>query len=494
MSLIVNARPAGGAPGKAIESDAIDHDDLAAHPHKLIALPMNAKFGFDRQELEAIQLTGLQARFAALVDRIPVLRKFAEDQKLTEIRTLEDGALLLFPHSLYKSYPLSAVEKQRFEQLTRWTQALTAIDLSAVDCSGCETIDDWIERLDAQTDLRMRHSSGTTGKLSFIPMSREENLWSVLGIDATFSRFGDEPGSEGVRYGEAPLIAFGYRHGSQSFPRTIEALVEHFYGGDESRVLCMNPGRISADMASLAGRLEGAQARGALGRVQLSPGLMARREQFLEEQAQAPRHLDAFFERLSDEFRGQRVILQGVLPPTVDAAMQGLERGLHHLFAPDSAFFLAGGAKGRALPDNYRELVEKFTGVAFPPSGYGMSEATSALTRMCPQGHFHIVPNLIPYLLDPDSGAPRPRTGTQTGRLGIIDLGCQTRWGGFLTGDEVTLNHGDLTPCGCGRKGSYIEGEIRRYSEIRGGDDKITCAGAPGIHDKALDFIAGASA
>lgn len=31
--------------------------------------------------------------------------------------------------------------------------------------------------------------------------------------------------------------------------------------------------------------------------------------------------------------------------------------------------------------------------------------------------------------------------------------------------------------------------DIRRYSEIEGGDDKITRAGAPEAHDKALDFI-----
>jgi hypothetical protein len=171
-------------------------------------------------------------------------------------------------------------------------------------------------------------------------------------------------------------------------------------------------------------------------------------------------------------------------------AVEGLKRGLENLFAPDSPFSIAGGAKGHSLPEDYKEQVERFTGVKFPQPGYGMSEAASAITRMCPRGHYHIVPNLIPYLLDPDTGAVLPRVGVQTGRFGIIDIGCQTRWGGFLTGDEVTLNYGDFEPCGCGRKGTYIQGEIQRYSELRGGDDKITCAGAPGIHDKAMDFIA----
>ncbi|WP_068072350.1 hypothetical protein [Novosphingobium lentum] len=463
---------------------------MSDDPATLVDLPLTAKFSIPQADLDVIQLRGLQQRFDDLVHRIPVLARFAEEQNLSRIERIEDGALLLFPHTIYKSYPLSGIEKGRYDQMSRWLGSLTAIDTAAVDCDGCDSIDDWIERFDTQTDLRVRHSSGTTGKLSFIPQSRAEAITSVRGIARALEPFGNEPGArDGATFGDLPLIAFGYRHGSQSFPRSVAAIIEHFYGGGENRVLCLDPGRISADMASLAGRLEGAQARGAVGRVALSPGLMARREAFLREQEEAPRHREAFFDALNDTYRGQRVILKGVLPPTVGVAVEGLARGLEGLFARDSIFFVAGGAKGQNLPDDYREQVERFTGLPFPAQGYGMSEAASAITLMCPHGHYHIVPNLIPYLVDPDSGVPLPRKGRQTGRLGILDIACETRWGGFLTGDEVTLDFGDATPCGCGRRGAYIAGEIRRYSEIRGGDDKITCAGAPGLNDRALDFM-----
>jgi hypothetical protein len=478
---------------KPTGTETVDALALKQAPQLLIELPLTAKFSFGRDQLEDIQLAALKMRFSDLVAKVPVLTRFAEEQQLGEIRTIEDGALLLFPHTFYKSYPLAAVESGRFEALTRWIGTLTSIDVSHVNTGGCESIDDWIERLDTQTDLRLRHSSGTTGKLSFIPLSTVETRSVVMGIQRCLEGFGDEPGAHAADFGALPMVAFGYRHGSQSFPRTMDAIVEQCYGGDESQLVCINPGRVSADMASLAGRLEGAQARGARGRVQLSPGLLKRREQFLREQTEAPQHLQNFFDTIATRFRGQKVILNGVLPPVVHAAVAGLKRGLQGLFAPNSPFFVAGGAKGQALPGDYREQVEHFTGVPFPPTGYGMSEAASAITRLCPRGHYHMVPNLIPYLLDPDSGSLLPRRGTQTGRLGIIDVGTQTRWGGFLTGDEVTLNWGDVQPCGCGRKGTFIQGEIRRYSELRGGDDKITCAGAPGIQDKALEFIAGAS-
>jgi hypothetical protein len=151
--------------------------------------------------------------------------------------------------------------------------------------------------------------------------------------------------------------------------------------------------------------------------------------------------------------------------------------------------FLAGGAKGRKLPEDYPAIVERFTGVRYPRTGFGMSEAASGITRMCPAGRFHILPNIIPYVIHPQTGAVLPRTGVQTGRFGFIDIAAELRWGGFLSGDEITLNQSEASACGCGRRGAYIEGEIRRYSETEGGDDKITCAGAPAVHDSALQFL-----
>ena len=69
----------------------------------------------------------------------------------------------------------------------------------------------------------------------------------------------------------------------------------------------------------------------------------------------------------------------------------------------------------------------------------------------------------------------------------MIDLAYQQRWGGVLSGDEVTMT---FDRCACGRDGPFIDDDVRRYSEKEGGDDKITCAGAPEAHDNALAFLA----
>jgi hypothetical protein len=477
------------------DSPPLNTAALRAKPERVVELSTTQKFSFTRAELEELQLHALRMRFADLVNRVPLLSRFAEEQGIKEVNRIEDGALLLLPHTMYKSYPLSAIELNQFNRLTKWVSTLTALDVSKVDATDCSSIDDWIDRMDAQSEVRLRHSSGTTGKLSFIPGSEAESYTSVMGVNRYFQGFGDEPDAncQGFIGGDKPVIGFGYRQGAMAFSRTLDAIQKFFYRNEPQWIITTNPGRFSADMLSLGGRLEAAQARGAAGRASLSPGLLARREIFLREQAAAPQRLEQFFDLIATQYRGRQVILQGVTPPVVDAAVAGLARGLEKLFAADSLMFLAGGAKGRNLPDDYPAIVERFTGVKFPRTGYGMSEAASGITRMCPAGRYHIIPNLIPYLIHPQTGDVLPRVGKVKGRFGFFDIAAQTRWGGFLTGDEITLDFGDRQSCTCGRQGAFIDGDIRRYTEAEGGDDKITCAGAANVHDAALDFVRGAA-
>lgn len=469
----------------------LDTAALLEHPERLVELTTTQKYSFSRPALEELQLAALRKRFADLADRVPLLGRFAEEQSIREIQRIEDGALLLLPHTMYKSYPLSAIENSQFNRLTKWVGTLTALDVSKVDATDCVSIDDWIDRMDTSSEVRLRHSSGTTGKLSFVPGSDAEAYTSVMGVNRYFQGFGDEPDAlcQGFAGGDKPVIGFGYRHGAMAFSRMLDAIQKVFYRNEPQWIVTTNPGRFSADMLSLGGRLEAAQSRGAAGRAALSTTLLARSEVFLREQAEAPRRLDQFFEMIATRYRGKRVILNGVTPAVVDVAVAGIARGLEKLFAPDSLMFLAGGTKGRNLPADYPAIVERFTGVEFPRTGFGMSEAASGITRQCPSGRYHIIPNLIPYLIHPQTGAVLPRWGKVQGRFGFFDIAAQTRWGGFLTGDEVAIDFGDQQGCDCGRKGAFIDGAIRRYTEAEGGDDKITCAGAANVHDAALDFV-----
>jgi hypothetical protein len=116
-----------------------------------------------------------------------------------------------------------------------------------------------------------------------------------------------------------------------------------------------------------------------------------------------------------------------------------------------------------------------------------MTEMTSLVVG-CDQGRYHLAPWVVLFVLDPETGKPKPRNGTQTGRASFFDMTHDGSWGGVITGDQVTA-HWD-TPCPCGRSTVYLDGKIQRFSEINGsGDDKITCAATPAAQAEALNYL-----
>ena len=468
---------------------ALSTEELTAAPEKFLDLTITQMHSIANDTLQEIHTQALRDHFKTMVERVPVLMRLAEEQNIHKIGDIADAGPLLLAHSVYKSYPLSVLENGRFDQLTRWLEKLTAHDLSALDASGCESIDDWIDCLDANTEIRVKHSSGTTGKLSFVPRSVSEMDTVAKGFMRFFEGFGDEPDAVLTDFETLHIIHAGYRHGAMGQARLLDAVTRYFHGGDDSWVTTSNPGRLSADVLSIGGRIQGAEQRGELGKLKIAPGLLARRDTFIMEQAQSAERTRAFFEDVCARLRGQRVVISGTVPQMFDLAEEGRRHGVTAAFASDSLVHIAGGTKGRTLPNDYRERIVQFIGVnAYPRLGYGMTEMVNATHRACPLGHYHFRPNIVPFVLDPETGEQRPRKGTQSGRFGFVDLAIKTHWGGFLTGDEVTLTYGDVR-CACGRTGVHVHPEIRRYTEKEGGDDKITCAGAPDAHDRALDFI-----
>jgi hypothetical protein len=466
----------------------IDTTTLGSRPEQIIALTTAEMYAIPLGAQKAIQLEGARLRFDTLVQAIPVLERLAEEQGIGKIRALEDLGPLLVPHSALKSYPMSYLEQSRFDRLTQWLDGFTTHDLSGLDMSQVESIDDWLDVLDTQSEVRVLHSTGTSGKLSFVPRGTTEMKIMVAGWRRKFDPFRNEPPRMGAPVEEAPTIFLQYRKGGMAQHRLLDYLEEYLYHGDASQIVTTNPTRFSADAASIGGRLRVAQARGELGSIQLSPKLLQRRDAFLKEQERASHYMDAFLEQADRRFRGKPVAIMAHIPMLFNVATEGLKRGIEGVFARDSFIMAGGGFKGLTLPDDWRETVDRFFGGAPLSDGYGMTELVAS-TRACPEGRYHLPPWEIPFVLDPKTGEQAPRTGTVTGRFGAFDLNAQTYWGGFLTGDEVTLSWGDDAPCACGRIGPYIHRGIRRYSENEGGDDKITCAGAPDAHDKAIEFI-----
>jgi hypothetical protein len=388
---------------------------------------------------------------------------------------------------VYKSYLTTFIEKGRFDRMTRWLNSLTTVDISGVDTEGCQLIDDWLDVLDAQTELRVFHTSGTSGKLSFLPRTTEE--WrQVMILSAHQIRDFHGPGSgPDILADETRVVVPTYRHGASNVCRGNDYKVDLYAKTADNALFLYPDARFSADIASLSGRMRVAEARGELGALELSPALLARRDQMETLEKGRAAALERCFTLAVNRFGGRDVYLSAMWPILYDWAVAGLDRGLSNVFGAGSTVLTGGGPKATKLPDNWRDQVNDFLGFDRVFEMYGTSE-TMEIELKCEEGNYHLLPVLIPYLLDPATGAPVPRKDGQKGRLALLDILTRTFWAGLVTGDEVTLS-GWERPCRCGRTGPHLVPPIRRFGESEGGDDKIMCSGAPEAHDKAMEFL-----
>jgi len=438
--------------------------------------------------LAALQLSAAQYRVEQLIERVPVLAKLAAAQGITGIAALEDLAPLLFEHTMYKSYPPSLLAKGRYDQLTKWLQRLTTIDLSRVDLSECDSIDSWLDALTAQTPMVLTHSSGTSGIMSFLPLHRDEyHIRNGEQLAAAIRTRVPSITAQGTL--EDPLNLYVvnpfFRVGGKAVFRRNDSLAAIICGGEE-RFLSALPGRASSDVDYLAARMRAAQARGAVEEIEVPQTVLARKAAFDALSREMPQRLATFFDEVTEKLQGQIIVMSGTWNVLYPMAEAGLAKGKTSVFSPESFVQAGGGAKGMTPPPDWEEKVKTFIGVDRLMRGYGMSEC-SGTAVMCERDHFHIAPWVIAFLLDPDTGKLLPRSGTQTGRYAFFDLLPATHWGGFVTGDEITIDFD--TGCACGRKGPFVFDRIERLSEKRGGDDKISCAATPQAVNDALDFL-----
>jgi hypothetical protein len=442
-----------------------------------------------RAELEMLQREAMARRFAAHRESIEMVRNLADRLSIKEVREFDDIVPLFFAHTAFKSYPAALLDKKRFDLMTKWLDKLTSHDLSKVDVAGCESIDEWIERLDAQTPLEVITSSGTTGTISIIPKERAGavqgmELWKMF----LFQRFGKEPTPEELDP-QVDVIWPNYAKGKLGHLRIADMLKRSFTGGDESRFHALYTEEVSADLIFLASKLRRAASRGELDRVKVDPKLLARKSEFEAMEARRPQEMAAFFERCTQQLAGKRVFMTGAYHLMYELAAEGLKRGVKNVFARDSAILTGGGLKGFVLPDNYMDVIQEFLGVDRIQEGYGMSEI-SAFHWACDEKRYHVQPWVIPFLLDPDTSRPLPREGVVTGRAAFYDFLNNSHWGGIISGDEITIDWS--TPCRCGLASVHIAHDIMRYSEKQGvEDDRISCSATEEVKTEALRFMQG---
>ena len=455
---------------------------LADNPGAWTYRPFTELFSIPREEREKLQLEAVRINFARMRNRIPALKKLADRQGVEHIDKLEDVLPVCFDHRVLKNYPIQIIENRDFAKLTMWLDKLTAHDLSRVDLTGLTTIEQWLQRLEA-FGMLVTYSSGTTGKLSFVPRSYDElGPWK-------FSFYNVNHACSGVDAWKEKLPTFSpvYRGGYQTMLKMLSLFQVEMAGGEE-HFHTLYDSHIPADLMALSGRLQAAEDKGEVMSLGLDPALLEQRKRMMEQGRTREADMERWFSKLMTDFKGQKVKIGGTFADLFRVAKAGLEAGLKCEFAPGSIMVGGGGMKGyKDAPADWEDQVKLFFGVNKLANQYGFSECIGN-APLCDAGYFHFMPYTVPILMDGE-GRALPREGVQKGRLVLVDPIPTSYWGGFTSGDEVTMHWDDNCPCGW--TGPRAEKTIRRFAESEGGDDKITCAGSQQAYNEFMEFVAG---
>lgn len=462
------------------------HDTSSAvldptRPAAWSALPFETLLSLRRDEVAAAQQAAFELRFESLRPKLEALDKLATRQGVDHVGSVYDAIPVFFDHRVLKSYPLSLIEKGQYDRLTKWLQRLTAHDLSTISLEGVHSLDSWIDRLE-EHGMIIGHSTGTTGKLSFVPRSQTEwPAWS----DAYFEMLRSITGID-FRREKIPYFTAGYRTGHQMMVKMQYLFACAAAGGDENRYPLYDRS-ISADLLSLMGRMKAAEERGDLDTLEIDPRLLEERAILIQTNASREDDLERWFTKLAGDFRGQRVRIGGGFADLTRLALKAEVDGFKCDFAAGSILIAGGGMKGyKDAPPDWEQRIKNFLGIDRMYSHYGMSENMGQAPR-CEEGFFHFFPYTLPIVLDEDF-VPLPREGVQTGRMALFDFLAETYWGGFISGDRVTVRwDGD---CPCGWPNPRIESHIVRFSELEGvEDDKLTCAGTVKAYSDFMDYV-----
>ena len=432
---------------------------LDEHPTRVLELPY--------EEYRPLQLQSLKKSFNILKDKVLILHKAVKEKNILQVNNEKDIIPTLFSHKTYKTYPEQFLELKRFDKMNQWLSTLSIYDFTKLDTSGVTTIDGWLDRLD-RNGFFVTHSSGTSGKPSFLPKAPDDLIYfnkaiahmaiAGMGMDI------HEP---------MPSFLLLYPVGRTAMQRGLQNLAKML--SPENKIFYAFKGEMSADRLRQMALTKKAIAEGKL---------TAEHRITIEENEKKvaviiDQWMREFLDNIEQHHLHERVFFFGAEPLLARLALTYVPQGYTNLFSSDSFLCYGGGLKGAQLPSNYMGTVEQLLGIPKERfyDGYGMTEKNS-LPIVCKHGYKHIPPWELPILLDPQTQEwlnPEGTTGKVTGQYAFFVPIATSYWGGIITGDLLTIDF-DGCPENCGWTGPVIL-KIDRITDIHGPDaDKISCS------------------
>lgn len=433
-------------------------DDPAAY----FAHDGHAAHMLDPAEREALQQQALGYRLEQLLPQLPPLALLAHEQQLDAAITFDDAPRLFYPHSIYKSYDPQWLAERDFARMTAWANLLVTRDLSSSPGQDFATIDDWLGWLEAEHALDVGHSSGTTGRMSFVFRDNAETQRRFQRIDMQRR---DWYRSHGLDQDESQMRVIWPGPGKGR--SAIQKVVSHWYDGldDPAQVMSLYESDLGADFELHVAAVRLARESGGEAPPAANAHVAAMLAEAERRHQDREHYLDTLFDKIEANAKGERIVLLGGPLGIYAIAVEGARRGLSGSFAPQSLSCRLGGLKGMPQPDGMEEAIGTFLGTDHTMHGYGMTELNAGFLS-CEAGHFHVPPWIVPYVLDENAGGKaKPRTGKQSGRAAFLDIATQANWGGLVTADFVTVDYG---ACSCGRASPTIQSGVDRIADKDG--------------------------
>ncbi len=419
-----------------------------------------------QRDISTLQVEALGESLRDRRRQIRVLDRRAKELGIGSVHSPEDLVPLLFAHTTYKSYPEALIEKKRWKHLATWVDALSTqrVELEKLDLDGVDDVDEFLARMH-----RGGHyvfcTSGTSGKCSFLNQTmRDLEITRTVMVDTVRWVTGFEPRQDRATFVLGPHES-PTRYG-QLFGGVVEA-----YGRPDARYYLFDEPLRMADL----NRMGVLRRRIAEGTATPSEIEAAERDA-LDRQARMERRLLSLVDDIL-ALRSEPMILQGLWAQFWSIVQTARERGIGDgQFHPETAMFVGGGLKGVALPDDHREQIQRFFGVDRGRliDVYGMQEMGAAFPR-CGAGRYHRPPWVVLFVLDRAGERllnPADDRGEVEGRMGFFDFSVDGRWGGLISGDQITV---DFSPCPCGRPSPTVE-RVARYMDLAEGDDRLSCS------------------
>lgn len=418
----------------------------------------------DPQELLAKQLKVAQNLFQQRREQIPLVGRRAEEAGIQSINRLEDLVPLLFAHTVYKSYPNAFVEQGRWDRMLQWLNTLSVENTLDVNVDGVKDVDDWIERLWDAGHMVLA-TSGSSGKCSFLNHTLGDREYKKRHFKYSTAW------PYAVANADRKVFWLGPIKGPNSAIESGQFSAQNWGKPGQTYHLTDEPLRIS-DVSRMAAM------RKKMAEGSAEPQEIAAFEAEMQQKSVAGQ---GALLRLADQIldsRHEPIMVSGMWAQHMTLIARARERGIPDGdFHPQAIIQAGGGIKGVALPDDYKEQVDRFYGKVVRPAAYGMTELASLMPR-CEAGRYHHAPSLIWLVLDRNGERllteADAQDGMVEGRFGFLDLIYEGRWGGLITGDKVTLDF--KSRCPCGRHGPTLLDNISRFAQP-GEDDHIGCAG-----------------